>query len=550
MPTPRNGGLRIDALRYSNLESTIGPDGTSVYSFAFDLKATNGAMYRLTARYSDFRRLAYKELLAAYPDAYDWMPRFPPKNPLAKQTPAFLLARGRGLETYLGALLGDPRLSESEPIRALLAMARVVEEASGDADGEGSLIPTSTPSAHAVTATTAMQRATFSALETVGTTSGLEAWQARAVVASAEVAAASSWAAWSLAVVFEPATSLGIALMFGVVYEQAVLYVCCCLLGLTAGHVCKRLWLAPPKNGKVHAPMGKSISYAQPRFPPAAAATSAAAPAAFATAPQEMQPAAAVAAASEAAGRSIDAAEATANGSVDAAAKATEVQLRAASEAVEANRVFEASMPHKESDGWRFFATKEDVDVYLNVRPNGTGTWGMGIGRIPATVATVQEVHDMERFKGVLDKQWESTKLLGEVPPSLISIAGWEVNSCTIQQSLYRSPAWPVAPRESCTVMVKMRCLADGGVRLLHRSFDFPGCTPPEGYVRVSLDVGGYSLTPIRPHHLDGLTEMLYLNILDPNGSIPSVVVKKTVPERALSVARVRKCCAELAKSR
>jgi hypothetical protein len=43
---------------------------------------------------------------------------------------------------------------------------------------------------------------------------------------------------------------------------------------------------------------------------------------------------------------------------------------------------------------------------------------------------------------------------------------------------------------------------------------------------------------------------MLYLNILDPNGSIPSVVVKKTVPERALSVARVRKCCAELAKSR
>ena len=95
MTTPRNRGLRIDALRYSNLESAIGPDGTSVYSFAFDLKATNGAMYRLTARYSDFRRLAYKELLAAYPDAYDWMPRFPPKNPLAKQTPAFLLARGR-----------------------------------------------------------------------------------------------------------------------------------------------------------------------------------------------------------------------------------------------------------------------------------------------------------------------------------------------------------------------------------------------------------------------------------------------------------------------
>ena len=67
-------------------------------------------------------------------------------------------------------------------------------------------------------------------------------------------------------------------------------------------------------------------------------------------------------------------------------------------------------------------------------------------------------------------------------------------------------------------------------------------------HTRITLAVGGFNLSPISKELGKEVTEMLYLNVLDPNGSIPKVVVKRTVPERCLSVARARKCCAELAK--
>jgi len=215
---------------------------------------------------------------------------------------------------------------------------------------------------------------------------------------------------------------------------------------------------------------------------------------------------------------------------------------------LEAVRLFEEAQQHSEALGWSFFPRKEEVDIYLTVRPDGTGTRGIGIGRIGATVEQVQEVHDQERFKAVLDKQWEMTKPLGAVPPKLIHIPGWDVLQCTLQQSLYRSPAWPVSPRESCTLMLQLRNKADGSFRLLQRSVAVPGCETPSGYTRITLAVGGFNLSPISKELGKEVTEMLYLNVLDPNGSIPKVVVKRTVPERCLSVARARKCCAELAK--
>jgi len=227
-----------------------------------------------------------------------------------------------------------------------------------------------------------------------------------------------------------------------------------------------------------------------------------------------------------------------------AAVPATDLEARVVSEALEAARLFEEMRSHPAADGWNFYQRKEDVDIFMNVRADGTGTWGMGVGRIDAAVDTVKTVHEVERYKAVLDKQWEMTTPLGSVPGSLIRVPGWDIVECTLQQNLYRSPAWPVSPRESCTLVINMRSRADGAYRTLQRSIDVPGCVPPAGYTRVSLAVGGFALTPLSPRSC----EMLYLNILDPNGSIPKVVVKRTVPERCLSVARARKCAAQLAK--
>ena len=74
--------------------------------------------------------------------------------------------------------------------------------------------------------------------------------------------------------------------------------------------------------------------------------------------------------------------------------------------------------------------------------------------------------------------------------------------------------------------------------RALQRSIELPGVTPPSGYVRASLTCGGYDIIPTA----DGTCDVVYVNILDPNGRIPTAVVNVLVPDRAMVIARLRKC--------
>jgi len=175
------------------------------------------------------------------------------------------------------------------------------------------------------------------------------------------------------------------------------------------------------------------------------------------------------------------------------------------------------------------------------VRPESGVTWGMSVGEIDATAEKALKVQEAERFKGFLDKQWLSSTRLGDLSPLLLPIPQWEVIQLSYGQHLYKSPAWPVGPRESCTVTLKLRHSKTGALRVVQRSIDLPGCEPPSGYTRVSLICGGYALEPTSATSC----RMAYVNMVDPNGSIPKAVVRRTVPERCLAIARVRKCCAE-----
>ena len=78
----------------------------------------------------------------------------------------------------------------------------------------------------------------------------------------------------------------------------------------------------------------------------------------------------------------------------------------------------------------------------------------------------------------------------------------------------------------------------------MQRSFDVAGVVPPAGYTRVTLDCGGYECAPTRGAAGTGGegSHMTYINILNLNGSIPKVVVNKTAPDRALTIARLRDC--------
>ena len=75
----------------------------------------------------------------------------------------------------------------------------------------------------------------------------------------------------------------------------------------------------------------------------------------------------------------------------------------------------------------------------------------------------------------------EIRQVLLELEPCLLQWEGWECTQLLIEHSKYRSPGWPVGPRDSVTVSARLRSPADGTVRRCSRSLAFPSCALPKG---------------------------------------------------------------------
>jgi hypothetical protein len=275
----------VQALRYVAVSVVATPDGAQVYSFVFHLKTASGAIFTLGARYSVLRRLSYV-LDAEQPVASAALPPFPSKKSLRRQTPQFLLARGKALEAYLGAALGDPRLSALPAMRELLLAAELHKPSEADV---------TTPSAAA--APPAMEA------PVAASASGpaLQALQQREPPAEAlppprEPAAAPAMAGAPRAAspdgvsrvidtACSPPASLALALFLGSCFEQVWLCLACCLLGLAAGKLFARAARDPAmralthKSNGAHKPAPNGV-HAAAALVPERAATSAAAPAA------------------------------------------------------------------------------------------------------------------------------------------------------------------------------------------------------------------------------------------------------------------------------
>jgi len=234
---------------------------------------------------------------------------------------------------------------------------------------------------------------------------------------------------------------------------------------------------------------------------------------------------------------------------VDAGGSEDQLTRLALDTAREAFRLLDEAFASPEACGWVPHSTKSGVSVLTRSSPDGNATWGMGMGEIPAPVGALYLVQEEEATKRVLDKQFDISRKLHEVPSEQLSGAaladGWRTIELLLEQNLYKSPAWPVGPRELCAVRAVVRRQSDGAIRLMYRSADVPGVAPPAGYVRMSLTCGGYEAcattasTPSSP-----TTFFKYVNMVDPKGSVPSAVVRVTVPDRAMVVARVRKVLA------
>ena len=112
----------IVALRYVAVSVVTAAEGESVYAFVFHLRTSTGAVFALSARYSALRALSSR-LAAEQPAACASLPRFPPKQSLSRQTPQFLLARGRALEAYLPSFFTYPHTCRRRLYSLLVVIA-------------------------------------------------------------------------------------------------------------------------------------------------------------------------------------------------------------------------------------------------------------------------------------------------------------------------------------------------------------------------------------------------------------------------------------------
>uniref|UniRef100_A0A7S3S9B2 START domain-containing protein n=1 Tax=Emiliania huxleyi TaxID=2903 RepID=A0A7S3S9B2_EMIHU len=132
------------------------------------------------------------------------------------------------------------------------------------------------------------------------------------------------------------------------------------------------------------------------------------------------------------------------------------------------------------------------------------------------------------------DPLWQSTEVVRSLPSRLVRIEGWRTLEFGIVTERFKAPAVVVSPRDSLVVRVRLKSVDGTRVRLVQRSVDAPALAVPRGYVRLRLACGGYQIRAVAP---DRCTTV-YVNALDPNGYVPKPVVRTTMPDRAMTVAK------------
>lgn len=529
----------VIAIKYVAVSVVKDAEGVGVYSYVFHLRTASGATYSLGARYSVFRRLS-KVLFTEQPEACAMLPPFPPKHSMRRQTPAFLLARGKALEAYISAALGNARLSGLPAVRELLRMADLHEPVEKNAPAPAL---TSTPAG----------------LNTLSPSPGpgLRQWQ-RSSVKMRSVAARSNAAADASAVptfnlntangtatadrggsslvafTLHPSVALLVAGALGYFFAQLTLCLSCCVVGMVMG----QLWQAlpspstPTNGGKGVSGGGNGHSNGETKRIVSDAPNGNGAAAGGGGGQQGPADGVPVVV-----GRATDE---LAPGNGTGHETPSESDLAYGREAALAVAILEDAARCEVSAGWTHFATKEEVEIYLNARPDGS-TWCMGVGNIRKPPEEVSRGMEDPAHQMTLDKSLLKTNVFRQLPTSACTIDGWEVRELTLQQGLYKSVAFPIAARETCVVKVHARRIADGAIRTCLRSVEIEGVKPPSGYVRATVGCGGYECAQA-DQASTGLTRMTYVNVLNPNGMIPKSIVNVKVPERALTVARLRQC--------
>lgn len=120
LPSPPMAAVRYVAIELRTLSS-----GACSYAFALEIRRPGAQPCLLRQRYSELRSLALA-VQAQHPFKAAELPPFPKKHSLTRQSPSFLVRRGRALAHYLQALLADEQLRSLEDVERALRDATPV----------------------------------------------------------------------------------------------------------------------------------------------------------------------------------------------------------------------------------------------------------------------------------------------------------------------------------------------------------------------------------------------------------------------------------------
>lgn len=131
-------------------------------------------------------------------------------------------------------------------------------------------------------------------------------------------------------------------------------------------------------------------------------------------------------------------------------------------------------------------------------------------------------------------------QVLRELNPSLLKIPGWHCERLAVLQERFRSPAIVVSPREGTVVFVVVRSDDGATIATARQSVDLPHVPVPKGFVRMTVACGGYLAEATGRGDPSEGCRLTYINSIEPGGYIPNAIVKVTLPDRAMTVAKAR----------
>ncbi|GBG29460.1 Sorting nexin-16 [Hondaea fermentalgiana] len=209
-----------------------------------------------------------------------------------------------------------------------------------------------------------------------------------------------------------------------------------------------------------------------------------------------------------------------------------------------ANAAFEKAISVGEGDGWTFLKNYNGVQCYLKTERGLTHTKGVGTIRAPPLVAAAYMSDPAHRDD--YDDLYKRSTPLRELDLASLRKAFDDapIDICDVQHVEYKSP-FPMVVTARDSVLITFRQIdKDGTVKVIMVSAPDALSPPSDKYVRAKVFSAGIKL---EPHPTEpNASLMSNVQMIDPNGSIPSWVVKAVAPERAAMSAKIDACLSTL----